>query len=129
MGQMGSNVTFRVDLRPSLSSGFYEVKRIVEIDPNEQWIGYGQDTIGTITVGEPNSNYGSNVYSLEGQSANTQPQQAQNATGITNVYNTYNYVGMTGDVVALPTEFVFGIVIIIIILLVAVFYLYKKKRK
>src|SRR3989344_6299935 len=129
MGPMGYNVSFRADLRPNLSSGFYEVKRIVEIDPNEQWIGYGQDTIGTITVGEPNSNYGSNVYSLEGQSANTQPQQAQNATGITNVYNTYNYVGMTGDVVALPTEFVFGIVIIIIILLVAVFYLYKKKRK
>jgi hypothetical protein len=50
MGPMGGNVNFRVDLRPQLPIGNYTLVRNVEIDPNNIWINYGQEIIGSIEV-------------------------------------------------------------------------------
>lgn len=58
IGPMGGSVTFRVDLRPNLSAGTYNVKRIIEIDPNEIWEGYGQEIIGEIVVTEDTTEKG-----------------------------------------------------------------------
>ena len=52
IGQMGGSVSFEVKLHPNLPAGNYNVKRIIDIDPNNVWINYGQETIGMITLAE-----------------------------------------------------------------------------
>ncbi len=52
IGPMGGSVSFTVNLQPSLPEGDYSVKRIIDIDPNDVWINYGQEEIDTITVTE-----------------------------------------------------------------------------
>lgn len=54
LGPNNGSVAFRVDLRPNLPVGNYNITRTIEIDPVlegvRRWINYGQEIIGTITV-------------------------------------------------------------------------------
>ncbi len=58
LGPMGGSVNFTVKLHPNLSEGDYSVKRIIDIDPNNVWINYGQESIGSFVMSESLSNYG-----------------------------------------------------------------------
>lgn len=58
IGPMGGSVNFTVKLRPSLPAGNYSIKRIIDIDPNNVWINYGQETIGIITLTESLNDFG-----------------------------------------------------------------------
>lgn len=134
LGPMGGTTVFRVDLRPNLTAGSYNLTRIIEIDPNDAWNGYGQEEIGTIFVGQDNSDLAAKIYSLEGQSTETAPvlqtteTRSQNTTQVTNIYNTYNYPA-TGNATNVSSEFVVLIGLIILVLLTIIFYLYRKKKK
>jgi hypothetical protein len=61
VGPMGGQVNFTVELRPSLPSGDYSIKRIIDIDPNNVWINYGQELISKFTMAEGLANYGIGV--------------------------------------------------------------------
>ena len=50
IGPMGGSVNFTVELRPSLPAGNYSIKRIIDIDPNNVWVNYGQENIGIFTL-------------------------------------------------------------------------------
>lgn len=56
LGPNNGSVTFRVDLRPALSSGTYNFTRSIEIDPLGIWTQYGREDIGQIEVLEDNNN-------------------------------------------------------------------------
>ncbi len=58
VGPMGGSVSFTVELQPSLPAGNYSIKRMIDIDPQETWINYGQEEIDTVTVNENMDNYG-----------------------------------------------------------------------
>ncbi len=119
LGPMGYNVSFRVDLRPNLPNGTYNITRIVEIDPDNVWIGYGQEGIGSVVIKEPNLNSGSDVVSFAAQQEITQPEtpKAQETT-------------ITGKAIVIEYEEAFRIALIIILILaVAVVYFYSKRKK
>jgi len=61
LGPMGGSVNFTVKLHPELPAGNYSIKRIIDIDPNNVWINYGQETIGSFVMLEGLSNYGISV--------------------------------------------------------------------
>lgn len=56
LGPMNNNLSFQVNLQPGLPAGSYSVIRSIEIDPQGNWINYGQEKIGTIKVTEKNDN-------------------------------------------------------------------------
>ena len=56
IGPMGGSVSFTVKLWPSLPAGNYSIKRIIDIDPNNIWINYGQEVVGTFMVTESIAN-------------------------------------------------------------------------
>jgi hypothetical protein len=58
IGPMGGQVNFTVELQPSLLVGNYSIKRIIDIDPSNIWINYGQELISTLTMAESLSTYG-----------------------------------------------------------------------
>lgn len=58
IGPMGGSVSFTVEMRPELPAGDYSIKRMIDIDPNNVWINYGQETIGTILLTESLSDSG-----------------------------------------------------------------------
>ncbi len=58
LGPMGGSVNFTVKLQPELPVGDYLIKRIIDIDPNNVWINYGQETIGSFVMAEGLTNYG-----------------------------------------------------------------------
>jgi hypothetical protein len=61
IGPMGGSVNFTVELQPTLPSGNYSIKRIIDIDPNSVWINYGQELIGTFMVTESISSSGISI--------------------------------------------------------------------
>ncbi len=113
IGPMGGSVTFRVDLRPNLTAGTYNVKRIIEIDPLGDWIGYGQEIIETISVTEdvtgegdvdlektgenmPSSgSSGSSSSSSSGGSGGGSSGGSKSITNIINIYNVTNVIKET----------------------------------
>jgi hypothetical protein len=104
LGPMGGNVSFIVKLHPSLPEGNYSIKRIIDIDPNNIWINYGQETIGSFVMKESLSTYGIAIEKTgeNNPTVNTNnPQQSSSSSGsdsssnskkVTNIYNTYNPV-------------------------------------
>jgi len=60
LGPNNGTISFRVDLRPSLSEGNYNITRAIEIDPivggEQTWTNYGQEDIGQIKVEGINNN-------------------------------------------------------------------------
>lgn len=66
IGPMGENVSFTVELSPSLPVGGYSVKRTIDIDPLGVWYNYGQEVIGTFAVTEALSDYGISTEIIEG---------------------------------------------------------------
>ena len=54
LGPNNGTTEFRVDLRPNLPTGTYQITRQIDIDPIENnepvWINYGREAIGKITV-------------------------------------------------------------------------------
>ncbi len=58
VGPMGGSVSFTVELQPSLPAGDYSIKRMIDIDPNEEWVNYGQEEVDTVTVTEDLDIYG-----------------------------------------------------------------------
>ena len=50
IGEVNAVLNFTVELRPSLPAGNYTLVRRIDIDPNDIWINYGHDIIGTIEV-------------------------------------------------------------------------------
>ena len=58
---MGGQVNFTVKLHPSLPAGNYSIKRIIDIDPNNIWINYGQELISLFTMAESLTTYGISV--------------------------------------------------------------------
>ena len=61
IGPMGGSVLFTVELQPELPAGDYSIKRIIDVDPNDVWVNYGQETIGTVAVPEDSINFGINL--------------------------------------------------------------------
>lgn len=61
IGPMGGQVNFTVELQPNLLAGNYSIRRIIDIDPNNVWINYGQGTISLITLTENVNNHGISV--------------------------------------------------------------------
>lgn len=47
---MDSVINFTVQLRPSLPEGNYTIIRSIQIDPNQVWVNYGQEVVGTADV-------------------------------------------------------------------------------
>ena len=102
LGPMGGSVSFTVKLHPELPTGNYSIKRIIDIDPNNVWINYGQDMIGSFVMAEGLSNYGIAVEKTgeNNPSVNTNNQQQSSSSSergssstskkVTNIYNTYN---------------------------------------
>jgi len=99
LGPMGGSINFRVDLRPNLAAGTYNVKRIIEIDPNNQWEGYGQEIIGQISVTEDMTDSGSIGLDKIGETmpdtSSSSPSGGGGGGGgssprVTNIYNIYN---------------------------------------
>ncbi len=52
IGEVNIQINFTVDLRPSLPEGNYTVIRRIDIDPENVWINYGHEAIGTLEVVE-----------------------------------------------------------------------------
>jgi hypothetical protein len=104
LGPMGESVSFTVKLHPELSAGNYSIKRMIDIDPNNVWINYGQETIVSFVMAEGLSNYGISVEKTgeNNPSVNTNNQQQSSSSfvedssssskKVTNIYNTYNTV-------------------------------------
>ncbi len=103
LGPMGGYVNFTVKLQPSLPAGNYSIKRIIDIDPNNVWINYGQEMIGSFTILEGLSNYGIAVEKTGENNPGVSSQQTSNSqassssggssdkggNSVTNVYKTY----------------------------------------
>lgn len=102
LGPMGGSVSFTVKLQPQLPTGNYSIKRIIDIDPNNVWINYGQDIMGTIRITEPLNSYGitldktgeniPNSNQQKSDSKTTSSSSSSSSKKITNVYNTYNTI-------------------------------------
>ena len=58
IGPMGGSISFTVEMRPELPAGDYNIKEMIDIDPNNIWINYGQEIIGTILLTETLSDSG-----------------------------------------------------------------------
>jgi hypothetical protein len=94
LGPMGGSVNFTVKLHPNLPAGDYSIKRIIDIDPNNVWINYGQENIGSFVMSEGLSNYGitaektgetnPSVNSNQQQTQNTQETSSGGSSGNTN---------------------------------------------
>ncbi|MBN1896459.1 MAG: hypothetical protein JW789_01895 [Candidatus Aenigmarchaeota archaeon] len=52
IGEVNTVLNFTVEMRPSLPTGNYTLVRRIDIDPDEIWINYGHEVIGTIDVTE-----------------------------------------------------------------------------
>lgn len=52
IGEVNTQINFTVELRPSLASGNYTIVRRIDIDPEQVWINYGHESIGTLEVTE-----------------------------------------------------------------------------
>ena len=99
VGPMGGQVNFTVNLRPNVTLANYTIKRIVDIDPNNVWINYGQEAIGIMEVKENSDSYGisalktgENNPSVNNQQVSATPPSTGGNIGessITNIYNTY----------------------------------------
>jgi hypothetical protein len=62
IGPMGGTVNFTVELQPLLANGSaYSIKRTIDIDPNNVWISYGQEIIGSFITTEILATYGASV--------------------------------------------------------------------
>ncbi len=61
MGPMDGSISFKVELQPQLPTGNYNIKRMIDVDPNNNWINYGQETIGTFTATEDINHFGINL--------------------------------------------------------------------
>jgi len=102
LGPMGGSVSFTVKLHPELSVGNYSIKRIIDIDPNNVWINYGQEAIGSFVMAESLSTYGIGVEktgennpsvsstSSQQQSSSQQSSGTSGGNSVTNVYSIYN---------------------------------------
>ncbi|MBN2331467.1 MAG: hypothetical protein JXC85_06645 [Candidatus Aenigmarchaeota archaeon] len=56
VSQIETQINFTVEMRPSLPAGTYSLVRSIDIDPNNVWIEYGQEIIGSIIIlGESNN--------------------------------------------------------------------------
>jgi hypothetical protein len=55
IGEVNTIVKFTVEMRPSLSAGNYTIVRRIDIDPDDIWINYGHEAIGTVEVTEDSS--------------------------------------------------------------------------
>jgi hypothetical protein len=71
VGQINKNTNFTVELRPSLPVGNYTIVRDIEIDPQQTWIKYGQEIIGTLAVTDTNEH---TIISLATQKPSTQEE-------------------------------------------------------
>ncbi len=52
IGEVNTVLNFTVEMRPSLPAGNYTLVRRIDIDPEDVWINYGHEAIGTIEVTE-----------------------------------------------------------------------------
>jgi hypothetical protein len=52
IGEVNKVLNFTVEMRPSLPAGTYTLVRRIDIDPDDVWINYGHEAIGTIEVTE-----------------------------------------------------------------------------
>ncbi|MCX6817450.1 MAG: DUF2341 domain-containing protein [Candidatus Aenigmarchaeota archaeon] len=50
IGEVDTQISFTVDLRPNLPEGNYTIVRRIDIDPENVWINYGHETIGRLEV-------------------------------------------------------------------------------
>ncbi len=126
IGQVNSTLDFVVDLRPSVPSGTYTIVRNIEIDPEQVWINYGREAIGTIEVTEGNEEA---TVSLE--NTGTFPEKTViydepvNANGITETTPVTGSI--TADVPELTSILSLALSILAIGLL-GYFYVSSKKR-
>ena len=85
IGPMGGSVLFTVELQPQLPAGDYSIKRLIDIDPNDVWINYGQEKIDTVTVTEDSINFGINLIktgeAIKKLASETQAKQESTPTG------------------------------------------------
>jgi hypothetical protein len=81
IGEINTNISFTVDLRPSLPEGNYTVVRRIDIDPDEIWINYGHEAIGHVEVKESNSNPSSGLRIVQTEISVSSPSQAASITG------------------------------------------------
>jgi len=78
LGPMGGQVNFMVKLHPELPAGNYSIKRIIDIDPNNVWINYGQENIGSFIMAESLNNYGITVEKTWESNPSVNAQQQSN---------------------------------------------------
>jgi hypothetical protein len=78
LGPMGGSVNFTVKLHPELPAGNYSIKRIIDIDPNNVWINYGQEKIGSFVMAEGLTDYGIAVEKTGESNPNANNQQTPN---------------------------------------------------
>jgi hypothetical protein len=106
LGPMGGSVSFNVKLHPELPAGNYSIKRIIDIDPNNVWINYGQELVSTFTMAESLTNYGISVEktgennpTISSTSSQTTSSNSGGNSGnsVTNVYNTYNVTNIAQE--------------------------------
>ncbi len=76
LGPMGGSINFTVKLHPSLPAGDYSIKQMIDIDPNNIWINYGQDIIGSFTMLEGLSEYGISLEKTGENNPSTNNQQS-----------------------------------------------------
>jgi hypothetical protein len=114
LGKIGSNVTQTITMRPiNLEPGkVYKVIREVSIDPNERWIVYGREEIGSIYVFERNQ----------------EKKVITNATyyfsGVPSTYQIYNQENSVRNEPNMLKLIVAGVIIVAIVFLV-----YKTKKE
>ena len=116
LGPMGNTVNFTVNLRPNLTQGVYVIKRLVEIDPDNVWVSYGQEDIGLVNVNEPNTNYDFSVHSSD-----------------SNVVAAEGVNGLTGNAIAspllsLPSELALLVASVSVVISASAFLLFRKKH-
>lgn len=80
IGEVNKQLNFTVELRPSLPAGNYTVIRRIDIDPENVWINYGHEKIGTLEVIEENKEPSLNLvtYGLNENSPVTKKVSANN---------------------------------------------------
>jgi hypothetical protein len=61
IGPMDGSISFTVELQPQLPAGDYNIKRMIDIDPDNIWINYGQEEIGIFTATEDINDFGINL--------------------------------------------------------------------
>lgn len=91
LGPNNGSVSFKVDLRPNLPAGNYDVVRSIDIDPpvngKPVWINYGREAIGSISVQNP----------VQTQSETAQPVQSDSVEAKAPILPRLNEI--TGNVI------------------------------